>query len=137
MEPMAVDQAEASTAVFEDLPDEVLAQVLAGSGSRGICSAARACSRLQQLWQRQLAPQACFASAMSQKAGLKDALEDAARRASEGLMGAVDIALVFISGHTLEPGTLDRAREAAANHSTQAAQEHSGHEAEGADIPPA
>lgn len=84
---MQMPQEDVPTTGLEDLPDEVLAQVLAGAGGNGVCNAARTCSRLHQLWKQQLTPQACFASALSLKSDLKNALDDAAERARDGLMG--------------------------------------------------
>lgn len=51
---MEHDEAGHDAPSLMDLPDEVLAQVLAGSGSKAVCTAAATCARFKQLIGAQL-----------------------------------------------------------------------------------
>ncbi len=71
---------------------------LVGAGYKSICAAAMSCSRLRKEVQV-FHGLRVFASAMSTKADMTEAIKDACMRALEGMLGFVTFALVFISGY--------------------------------------
>ncbi|GIL67076.1 hypothetical protein Vafri_20509 [Volvox africanus] len=90
---------------LEVLPDDVLLRVLAGAGSKAIIRAATCCKRLYAL-ARMLQMHRCFSAAASVKNDLSDALEEACESALQGMLGCVDVALVFVANYEKLKGSL-------------------------------
>ncbi|GLI61526.1 hypothetical protein VaNZ11_003907 [Volvox africanus] len=90
---------------LEILPDDVLFRVLAGAGSKAIVRAATCCKRLYAL-ARVLQMYRCFSAAASVKGDLGDALEEACESALQGMLGCVDVALVFVANYEKLKGSL-------------------------------
>ncbi|GAX78941.1 hypothetical protein CEUSTIGMA_g6381.t1 [Chlamydomonas eustigma] len=105
---------------LQDLHDDIILRILAGTGSKAIVQSSSCSKRLKSI-KEALGQHSCFSSAASEHQQLEEAICDAAKRALEGMLGTVSFAVIFIANYPhpkkyRDPGDVSNAAEMLSRH---------------------